>query len=55
MLLTESYLFHLSFQLFKIDKLFAVIGGSMGAMQVLQWTVDFPENLNNAIHDFTLV
>ncbi len=34
----------------EIKKLFAVIGGSMGAMQVLQWTIDYPENLLNAIH-----
>ena len=34
----------------KIDKIFAVIGGSMGAMQVLQWTIDYPEKLLNAIH-----
>ncbi len=34
----------------EIDKIFAVIGGSMGAMQVLQWTIDFPDKLLNAIH-----
>ncbi len=34
----------------KIEKLFAVIGSSMGAMQVLQWVIDFPENVLNAIH-----
>ena len=28
-----------------INKLFAVIGGSMGAMQALQWTIDFPEKI----------
>ena len=33
-----------------IDKLFAVIGGSMGAMQALQWSIDFPEKINNVIH-----
>jgi len=33
-----------------IDKLFAVVGGSMGAMQVLQWSLDFPEKINNIIH-----
>ena len=33
-----------------IEKIFAVIGGSMGAMQVLQWTIDYPDKLNNAIH-----
>ena len=33
-----------------IDKLFAVIGSSMGAMQVLQWVIDFPEKVLNAVH-----
>ena len=33
-----------------IEKIFALIGGSMGAMQVLQWTLDFPEKVLNAIH-----
>ena len=33
-----------------IEKIFAVVGGSMGAMQVLQWTIDYPEKLENAIH-----
>ena len=33
-----------------IEKIFAVIGGSMGAMQVLQWTIDYPDKLNNVIH-----
>lgn len=28
-----------------IDRLFAVAGGSMGAMQALQWTVDAPEQV----------
>ncbi|NQW09820.1 MAG: homoserine O-acetyltransferase [Alphaproteobacteria bacterium] len=28
-----------------IDKLFAVIGGSMGAMQALQWAADYPERV----------
>jgi homoserine O-acetyltransferase/O-succinyltransferase len=28
-----------------IDRLFAVIGGSMGAMQALQWAVDYPERV----------
>jgi len=32
-----------------IDKLFAVIGGSMGGMQVLQWAADYPERLNAVI------
>ena len=34
----------------KIDKLYAVIGASMGAMQVLQWVIDYPEKINNSIH-----
>ena len=33
-----------------IKKLFAVVGGSMGAMQALQWTIDFPEKVKNIIH-----
>ena len=33
-----------------IKKLFAVVGGSMGAMQALQWTIDFPEKIQNIIH-----
>ena len=34
----------------EIKKLFAVVGGSMGAMQALQWTIDYPEKINNIIH-----
>ena len=34
----------------EIKKLFAVIGASMGAMQVLQWVIDYPEKILNAIH-----
>ena len=34
----------------KIKKLFSVIGGSMGAMQALQWAIDFPEKISNIIH-----
>ncbi|MEP4063330.1 MAG: homoserine O-acetyltransferase, partial [Nitratireductor sp.] len=32
-----------------IDTLFAVIGGSMGGMQVLQWAVSYPERVFAAI------
>jgi homoserine O-acetyltransferase len=32
-----------------IESLFAVIGGSMGGMQVLQWAADYPERLFSAI------
>ena len=34
---------------FKIDKLFAVIGGSMGGMQVLQFVSNFPEKAHVAV------
>jgi len=33
-----------------IEKLFAVVGGSMGAMQALQWTIDWPDKIQNIIH-----
>ncbi len=32
-----------------VETLFAVIGGSMGGMQVLQWAADYPERLYSAI------
>ncbi|HKR88651.1 MAG TPA: homoserine O-acetyltransferase [Phenylobacterium sp.] len=32
-----------------VETLFAVIGGSMGGMQVLQWAADYPEKLFSAI------
>ncbi len=32
-----------------IDKLLAVAGGSMGGMQVLQWTVSYPERVRAAL------
>jgi homoserine O-acetyltransferase len=32
-----------------IERLSAVIGGSMGGMQVLQWAVDYPERLSAAV------
>ncbi len=34
---------------FKIDKLFSVMGGSMGGMQVLQFVANFPEKTRTAI------
>jgi homoserine O-acetyltransferase len=33
----------------KIDKLLAVVGGSMGGMQALQWAVSYPKSLKSAI------
>jgi homoserine O-acetyltransferase len=32
-----------------IDKLLAVIGGSMGGMQVLQWMISYPERIRAAV------
>jgi homoserine O-acetyltransferase len=32
-----------------VETLFAVIGGSMGGMQVLQWAADYPEKLFSAV------
>jgi homoserine O-acetyltransferase len=32
-----------------IDTLFAVVGGSMGGMQVLQWAADYPQKLFSAV------
>ena len=32
-----------------IDKLFAVGGGSMGGMQALQWSVDYPDRVRNIL------
>lgn len=32
-----------------ITHLYAVVGGSMGGMQVLQWTISYPEMVRNAI------
>jgi homoserine O-acetyltransferase len=32
-----------------IDTLFAVVGGSMGGMQVLQWAVSYPEKVFSAV------
>ena len=33
-----------------IKKLFAVIGGSMGAMQAIQWSLNYPDKVKNIIH-----
>jgi homoserine O-acetyltransferase len=33
----------------KIDTLFAVVGGSMGGMQVLQWAASFPQRVFSAL------
>ena len=32
-----------------IERLFAVVGGSMGGMQVLQWAADYPERLSTYV------
>ena len=32
-----------------IEKLFAVVGGSMGGMQALAWATDFPDRLQNCV------
>ena len=32
-----------------IERLFAVVGGSMGGMQVLQWAADYPQQLRSAV------
>jgi len=34
----------------KVDQLFSVVGGSMGAMQALQWSIDFPDRIKSVIH-----
>ena len=34
----------------EIDQLFSVVGGSMGAMQALQWSIDFPNRVHSIIH-----
>ena len=36
-------------EFFKIDKLFSVVGGSMGGMQVLQFVTNFPDKTKTAI------
>ena len=33
----------------EIPSLFAVVGGSMGGMQVLQWATDYPDRLQSAV------
>jgi homoserine O-acetyltransferase/O-succinyltransferase len=32
-----------------IERLFAVVGGSMGGMQALQWSIDHPERVQNVL------
>lgn len=32
-----------------IDQLFAVMGGSMGGMQAMAWSMDYPERVRNAV------
>ena len=41
---------HYLIETLSIEKLFAVVGGSMGAMQALQWTIDYPQKIQNVIH-----
>lgn len=36
-------------KILKVNHLFAVIGGSMGSMQVFQWIVSYPDFINKAI------
>ena len=33
-----------------IKKLYSVIGGSMGAMQALQWSIDYPDKIETIVH-----
>ncbi|MDR1943088.1 MAG: alpha/beta fold hydrolase [Endomicrobium sp.] len=33
----------------EIDKLLAIVGGSIGGMQVLQWAISYPEKICSAI------
>jgi homoserine O-acetyltransferase len=40
---------HNLLEFFKIDKLFSVVGGSMGGMQVLQFISNFPDKAKTAI------
>ena len=32
-----------------IERFLAVVGGSLGGMQALQWSIDFPERVDNAV------
>ena len=36
-------------EFFKIHKLFSIIGGSMGGMQVLQFVANFPDKVKTVI------
>lgn len=36
-------------KILKVNHLFAVIGGSMGSMQVFQWIVSYPDFINKAV------
>lgn len=40
---------HMLVKYFGIDTLFCVAGGSMGGMQVLQWSISFPNAVKNCI------
>lgn len=41
--------YRLCTEILKIDHLFGMIGGSMGAMQVLEWVVTYPDFMDNAV------
>lgn len=36
-------------QMLGIDHWLAVIGGSLGGMQVMQWSIDYPDSIKHAI------
>ena len=40
---------HELMQLLKIEKWAAVVGGSLGGMQALQWAIDYPEKLHGCV------
>ena len=46
MVVVQNYLI----ESLNIEKLYAVIGGSMGAMQAIQWSLTFPNKVKNILH-----